>query len=1019
MKTRIITCLIFCLLVLTGAVKAQEKTVSGTVTDETGMPLPGATVLVVGTSNGASTDFDGKYTINVNENSVLSISYLGYVTQNIPVKTKNKINISLEKNDNILEEVIVVGYGSQRKSELTTAVVSIKPEDFSKGSNYDAAQLLVGTAAGVNVSQVSSAPGDGLKIQVRGAGSINSSNAILYVVDGLPGVDPSSLNMEDIESMEVLKDASSASIYGTRAANGVVLITTKRGKSGKTSIGYSAYTGYQHVAKTLDLLGASDYMQLINLRETTSGNPAEYTNEEIASAGEGTDWQDEILRSALVQNHNFTISGGNETGNYFVGLNYFDQEGIVKNSDFQKYNARINVELNPFNNLKISTNININHAKKNSIVFSNLTNEAAGPINAAIQYDPTIPPTLDENGRYLRNNVIALDNPLALINGIKNEAITSSVYGVFMADYEFVKNLKASVRLGANLNYGRGDFYNSTTTEAGIGSGGIGYISTTEDLNWLTEYLLKYENTFNDKHHLTLMAGTTFEKFNSRNFEGSASNFLSDITYTNLMQSGDGAAGDDVYSNKINPSMHGILGRLNYSYDNRYLLTASIRRDGSSVFSDKNKYATFPSVSVAWRLGNEPFLENSDWINELKFRIGYGQLGNALGLGNFITKNTLIARGSDKAIFGGQIQQGVVSARLPNPDLKWETTEEIDYGFDFGIFDNRISGSFDYFNRKTRDQLFNKPLPASVGYPFVAVNLGEVVNTGYDISLKTINVNGKDFKWKTSATLSFLKNEVTQLPDFTQKIIGGSIGFTGGYTVVQEGTPLRSFYGYEINGMFQEGDDIANSPIPASSGAGYAAGMPKFVDQNNDGTIDEEDRVVLGDPFPDFTFGISNTFSYKGISLDLLVIGVQGIETVDGNIAESLYPTNSRRNSIATYFHDRWTPENPSNQFPSGMNPSLYGGGRAINTLTVVDASYVRLKNITLGYSLPNAEVLKLSSLTVFIGVDNIYTLTDYKGYDPESSSVNPNNGLSNVAKQNYNSYPLARTFRVGVDVKF
>lgn len=990
-----------------GMLHAQEKTVTGTIADEFGVPLPGASVLIKGTSTGAASDFDGKYSIQVNENNILVISFIGYSEQELSVEGKTVINVTMQGTSQ-LDEIIVVGYGTQKKSDLTGAIASIKAKDFSPGANYNVAQLLNGSAAGVSVSQVSSAPGAGLKVQIRGAGSINSSNDVLYVVDGVPGISTNSINPDDIESIEVLKDASSASIYGTRAANGVVLITTKKGKAGKLSLSYNVYTGFQSNAKKLDLLKASDYMRLINLR---SGS-ATYSDQEIASAGVGTDWQDEIFRDATVQNHSFSASGGGDKGTYFIGLNYFDQDGIVNNSSYEKYNARINVQSKPLDNLKLSTNISVTHSDRQAILFSNLTNEAAGPINAAIQYDPTILPGFDVDGQYFRNSTIALDNPLALNDGYSNVSLGTNINGVVQADYEFVKNVTATTRFGIDLRNFRTDVYRNRLTLNAFDRGSAS-VGTSEYMHWLAEYLIRYENTFNEKHDISVIAGTTFEKFTTRGLGASSSNFLSDVLGTDRLQNGDGEDGDSVSSNKSVNQLHGIIGRLNYGFDNKYLFTASVRIDGSSRFSNKNKYAVFPSGSLAWRLGKEQFLENTDWLNELKLRIGYGKLGNQ-AVGNFLTRNTLV--GGVDVVANNAVEQGVVPARLPNPDLKWETTEEINVGLDYAFFNNRITGSIDYFNRKTKDQLFFKPLPAAVGFTGVWVNFGEVENKGLDILVSSKNINTKNFSWTTTANVSILKNEVVKLPDFTQQIIGGSLGgFISGYTIVKEGSPLRSFYGYEIDGIFQEGDDIANSPTPTTAGNSYAAGMPRFVDQNDDGVINAEDRVILGDPFADVTFGINNRITYKNLSLDFFINGVQGIKTIDGNVTESIYPTNDARNAISKYFLNQWTPENPSNSLPSLANSNLYGGGLAVNSLTITDASFIRLKNITLGYNVPNIERLGISALRLYVAADNLFTITNYDGYDPDASSA----GTNSVTRQTYNSYPLARTFRLGLNVKF
>lgn len=985
----------------------EQSIIQGSIVDDQGRPLSGANVLVKGTSRGVVADFDGNFSIEASIGEILEVSYIGMETIAVTLTKLDYLTITLITDAASLDEVVVVGYGTQKKKDLTGAIVTVKPEDFTPGVNVNATQLLNGAAAGVNVSQVSSAPGGGIKVQIRGAGSINSSNDVLFVVDGLPGVDPQSLSPADIESIQVLKDASASSIYGTRAANGVVLVTTKRGKAGKTTLSYSTYTGSQHIAKQVDVLGGADYMRLINLR---SGDNPVYSDAEISAIGNGTNWQDQIFKSAPVQNHQITMSGGNEKGNYYLGLNYFDQGGIVKTSGYNKYNARLNMQTRPIEKLLVSANINFTREGFKEILFSNAANDFAGPINTAIQFDPTISTKLDENGYYLLNPTIALDNPLGLINGISDESIRNSFYGSLQVDYDLIRNLKATVRLGAEANNRRDDFYRSRIAQLGRSVGGSGSVGSTEYTHWLTEYLLKYENNFNDAHDFSILGGATFEEFLTRDLGASSAGFLSDVTGTNLLQSGDGELSDNVSSSRLKNTLNGFLGRMTYGYKDRYLFTASFRIDGSSRFSKDNKYAFFPSGSIGWNISQEPFLINSTWVNNLKLRIGYGELGNQ-GINNFETTQTLVAGGN--SVFGGSIFQGVIPSRLPNPDLKWETTAETNFGLDFSFFGNRISGTLDYFNRKTSDQLFVKPLPSVVGFTAVRTNLGEVENKGFEIGLQTKNLVG-DFSWNTNLNLAFLKNEVTQLPDFTERLIGGNVGtFINDYFIVQEGSALRSFYGFEIDGVFQEGDDIENSPTPGVSG--YAPGMPKFVDQNDDGVIDEDDRVVLGNPFPDFSFGLNNSFKYKRLSLNVFVLGVQGIETLDANVTESLYPTNDARNTISEFYFNRWTTGNPTNDYPSGINPSLYGGARSINSWTVVDASFIRLKNVTLGYDLPVDKLGPISSLRIFVAAENLATITNYKGYDPDASAA----GADNVTKVNYNSYPLARTFRVGVDVKF
>ena len=986
----------------------QTRDISGTVTSyEDNESLPGVNVVEKGTTNGTVTNVDGEYNLTVSEGATLVFSSVGYTTEELSIGSRSVIDMVMTEDIQQLQELVVVGYGTQKRRDLTGSVVSVQSEDFTQGANYDAVQLLNGAAAGVNVSQVSSAPGSPLKIQIRGAGSINSDNSVLFVVDGLPGVDPQSLSPGDIESIEVLKDASASAIYGTRAANGVVLITTKKGKAGETNLTYNTYMGIQNIAKDLDVLGAQDYAEMINFRQ-----PGTYSPEQISGFGSGTNWQDQLFRSASVQNHDITLSGGNDKGNYYLGLNYFDQLGIVRSSSSKKYNARLNIQTAPVENLVVSANINYTRQINNEILFSNGANENAGPLNSAIQFDPTLPADLNNNGRYYINPAIALDNPAALINGIDDQTLHNRFYGTLNTDYEIIDGLTATLRLGVESNNSRTDFYRSRITLSGLANGGQADVSSSEYTHWLAEALVRYNKSFNENHNFSLMGGVTFEEFLNRSLRGTANGFLSDVTNTNLLQAGNGDTGDNLFSGKIKNQLNGFIGRTTYDFKGKYLLTASFRIDGSSRFAAGNKYAFFPSGSLGWRISQEPFLSNIAFISDLKIRLGYGELGNQ-GINNFETRQTLRAGGN--SVFGGSVAQGVVPARLPNPDLTWETTKEVNIGIDYSFWNDRLSGSIDYFNRTTTDQLFIKPLPSIVGFTSVRTNIGDVQNEGLDISLRSININKVNFSWSTNLNMSFLKNEVTKLPDFTQEIISGSIGtFITQFIIVQEGAPLNAFYGFEIDGIFQAGDDIENAPTPFTVSDGYAPGMPRFVDQNNDGVINAEDRTILGDPFPDFSFGFTNNFRFGDFNLEVLLQGVQGIESLDGNVTESLYPTNNFRNSISRFYLNRWTAENPSNDLPSGENPSLYGGAYAINSLTVVDASFLRLKNITLNYDIPLKENWSVSSLNVYVAADNLFTITNFEGYDPDASALG-----TGVARSSYNSYPLARTIRLGLGVNF
>lgn len=995
---------------------AQQFNLTGTVVDKkSNEPIIGASVLIKGTSLGTITDLEGKFTLkDVSKGNVLSVSYVGYRQQDILLNGNQKtLSIQMEEDSEILDEVVVVGYGTQKKQDITGSVVSVGEGKFTEGVNTNAFQMINGKAAGVNVSQTSSAPGASTKIQIRGAGSINSSNSALVVVDGLPGVDPSSINPNDIKSIEVLKDASAAAIYGTRAANGVVLITTKTGKKGDMTVKFGAELGFQSVAKKIDVLNGQQYMETLNALRLESNNPegAIYTADQIAAVGKGTNWQDEIFRtSAPVQNYQLSISGGGEKHDFYLGLSYFDQQGVVKLSNLKKYNIRANMNLTPKEFLRFKFNMNYTRSDGNS-TFENMdgTNEAAGPINSALQFDPTLAPGIDpETGRYRKNSFIALDNPQALLYGISPEKQGNSVYGTFTTEIEPLKDLVATVRLGATIDTYTESSYRSRETMNGLASKGEASKKSEEKTQWLAEFLLSYKKNFNDIHKITILAGTTFEQFSSQYIKGEAKGFLSDVTGSNSMHSGDNLNGDDVYSFKDRNRLNGFLGRVNYDLMNKYLLTASFRYDGTSRFSKDHKYAFFPSVAFAWRISEEPFIKKYENISDLKLRIGYGQLGNQ-GIDNYQTLQTLKAGGS--AVFGNSLSQGLVQARLPNPDLKWETTAESNIGIDFGFFNNRITGSLDFYIRDTKDQLFDKPLPSSIGFSNIKINAGKVRNSGIDLTLNTVNIDRKAWGWDTSLNLSFLKNEVKELPDFIPELITGSVAsFISSYEITRVGDPIYSYYGYKVEGIFQKGDDIANSAQPNAN-----PGELKFKNQNTDNVINSDDRVVLGKPFPDVTFGFTNSLRYKGFTLSVFVQGVLGIQTLDANVIETLYPTYEYRNRISKYYLNRWTENNPTNKYPSGVNSSNYGGQYAINSLTVVDASFVRIKNINLSYNIPMKKNKFIQSAMVYGAVDNLYTFTNYDGFDPDASA----SGNNKVSKVNYNSYPLARTVRFGVNITF
>ncbi|WP_187773907.1 TonB-dependent receptor [Sphingobacterium hotanense] len=984
-----------------------QQALRGSVILQDNSPVSGATVKLLPSGQTVSTNSSGKFEFeNAPARGSIVVNFMGYLEKRVDYTNYNALTISLDPSISEIDEIVVVGYGTQKKSDLTGSIVGVQAKDFTQGANTNALQLLNGKAPGVNISQTNSAPGAGTKIQIRGAGSINSSNDALIVVDGMPGIDPSSLSPDDIESVDILKDASAAAIYGTRAANGVVLITTKKGRSGTVITKYDAYAGIQQASRQIPVLNGRQYMEVLNGIRKDAGRDLIFTEQQIAEIGEGTNWQDEVLNNnAMVQNHQLSFSGGGEKSTFYSALNYFNQDGLIKQSGYKKINFRTNLEFRPKDYIKFNINGNYTRGNQKAILTSNAANENAGPLGSAIQFDPTLAATKDANGRYYLNNFIALDNPLALLNGIDNRNLTNTFYGLASAEITPLPGLTGTIRVGGSAANSMMSSYTDRSTIKGLSNGGMGEKNATSGYQWLTEFLLNYQKDIAD-HSFNIMAGTTFEEFDAEGVGASSMKFLSDVTSYHLLQSGDGDKSDNVTSSKTRNRLHGILGRLNYNYKGKYLFTASIRADGTSRFSDDHKYAFFPSGALAWKLTDEDFL--SQWReqgNSIKLRVGYGQLGNQ-GISNYQTINTLISSGN--AVFGNAIYQGVVPARLPNKNLRWENTEEINVGLDFEFLHGILSGSIDAFKRNTKDQLFSKPIPSVVGFSSYMVNFGNVENRGIDFQLRSKNIRRDDFTWESTFNLSLLKNEVKELPDFIPQLITGNIAsFISNYQLVERGHPMLSFYGFETNGIFQNAQEVANSAQPNAK-----PGHIRFVDKNQDGKIDLNDRTVLGKPFPTANISLSNNFRYQKFALDFLLQYVGGISMLDANITETLYPTNEYRNRLSEYLLNRWTVDNPTNKYPSAVNPTAYGGDYIINSMTIQDASFLRLKNVNLSYEVFN-NGNKINRLNVFLAMENLATWTQYKGYDPDASAT----GTSSTSKVSYNSYPLARTFRLGINL--
>ena len=1013
---------VFMMLFLSHHAIAQ-RTITGTVTDsETSAPLIGASIIVTGSTTGTVTDFEGSFTLEVsNDAQELEVSYTGYTTQRVSIEGGiTTINISLESGS-LLDEIVVIAYGTVKKSDMTGAVSSMKEEDFNKGVANSVDQLITGRAAGVQVSQTSSEPGGGVSIRIRGANSITAGNEPLYVIDGFPidnsnliqgggaafvgsttvGRNPlSALNPADIKSVEVLKDASATAIYGARGANGVILITTKNGQAGKTKVSYDAYYAHQESPRRLETLNTEEYIQVMNEIGVEEVGEEIFSQADINRIGAGTDWQEQVFTSAPIINQNLSFSGGSSKTSFFASLNYFDQEGIVKNTGMSRFGGRLNLAHDISNKFKVSLNLNTSVQFDDFAIDNSATNEAQGPVYAAILYDPT-EPIRNEDGSFNQSPNLTTPNPVSLIEGVSSEGQTNRTFGNFTLEYEVIPGLNAKLNVGSDRQTVRRDIYNSTLTLRGFDAGGAASIQALELTNYLVEYTMNYDKEFNENNRLTLLGGITYQKFESRNFRANAQGFPADVTGSNNLSLGDPSVAS-VGSNRQENTLLSYLGRVNYSLNNKYLFTASIRADGSSRFGANNKYGYFPSAALAWKVSEEPFVPDG---LDLKVRLSWGQTGNQ-EIGNYRSLSTFTSGG--QAIFGNGVVAGTRPSRIANPDIQWETTTQTNVGIDFGIMKGRLSGSIDYFVKNTDDLLLNLPLPRSTGFNSILTNVGKVKNTGIELQLNSTNINSKDFRWTTSFNISAIENEAVEIGGLPQIITGG-LGNVGNTVIITPGEPIFSYYGYRITGIFNTDQEVAESAQPSSR-----PGYPIFQDTNNDGAITPDDQVILGKPFPDFTAGLGNDISYKRFNLTFFIQLVEGVENINVQAIQSMYPANFRRNKFRHQFVDRWSPTNTDAEFPSGVQPSAYGGGK-VNNLTVEDASFIRLRTATLGYDLPIPQNNFLQGVRIYVTAQNLFTITDYVGWDPEASL----RGNTTAARADDNSYPLTRTFLFGLSANF
>ena len=1018
-----------------GTLGISAQTLKGTILDaRTHEPIIGAVVSVKNgktLSGGTSTDINGNFTLAVKSvPATIVASYTGYNSEEINIYeiTEDEIQIELTENFNALQGVVVVGYGTQKKSDLAGSIASVNVDKLNTNVTASVNSLLDGASAGLQVTPTSGQPGAGISLRIRGGASVQGGNEPLYVIDGLPvynssvssgvfgsfdannnstpgheGFDPlSSLNPGDIESVTILKDASATAIYGSRGANGVIIITTKTGKKGeKANITYDGSIGIQSLRKKFDVLDATEFAKLRNealyVENPSLGSYQYKTADEIAKLGAGTDWQDEAFRSAIVTNHQLSVSGGTDKTHYSISGNYFNQEGILHNTGFTRLSARVNLDTQVSKKFKVGLNLT------NSYLISNTP--PASAVFAILQTPATVS-ARNADGSYFYKDTdfdTQLANPVAALEQETNKSNNNRILGSAFGEYEFIKNLKLKVLLGVDLNSTK-EYYNlPSSLYEGATSNGTSTLGQSNVNTWVNENTLTYTKTFAEKHNFNFLVGFTQQETQQEIFTTGSSNYVSDVYSYNSLQSGSVIA--TPYSNAASNSLISYLGRVNYDYNHVHALSLSFRRDGSSRFGKDRKWGTFPSVGYTWNVIDEKFAESlKNTFSNLKLRLSYGKTGNQ-EIGNYQSLATL---SSNKYILAGNTLIGYGPDRIANDDLGWETTYQFDAGLDFSFFNERLSFTVDYYNKLTKDLLLNVEIPYTSGYSTSLQNHGSVQNRGWEFGIISHNFIGKKFTWDTSFNISFNRNKVKDLGGSGNSYITNN--YYWGY-IIEEGKPLGSFYGAIYDGVLQSGEESSRGALTYNQTA--VAGERVYKDIDGDGKFsNSSDRTVIGSAEADFTFSLSNNLTYKNWDLTFFINGSVGNDIANIN-KERLSLFTGKQNAIADAAN-RWTVDSPS----TAISRAKYTDPASVfSSEFIEDGSFVRLKNVTLGYTFPKRFVksLSLSKLRLYASVTNLLTITGYSGYDPEVTSAD--NALT--AGTDFGAYPSARTWNFGLSVGF
>jgi len=975
--------------------KQQSLRVTGRVVDSKGVSLPGVSVSEKGTVNGTVTDAKGNFKLDVvNHASVLVFHFVGYISQEVAVGSQTTFSVVLAEDVHSLNEVVVVGYGTQKKRDLTGSITSVSGKDLGSQPVPDAGQAIEGKAAGVQVI-TSGAPGANSSIQIRGLGSINDSSPLL-VIDGVPtpgGVNYlNTINPADIAAIDVLKDASSAAIYGSQGANGVIIVTTKKGTAGQGHLNADIFVGVQSVANKLNLLDASQFA-LLNNEELTNANKS--TNPAYAtpsSLGRGTNWLNAILRNAPIQSYSLSYSGGSEKSDYYVSGAVLDQQGVVIDSKYRRYNVQFNSNQRVLSWLKTGNTLALSHDEKPS---------GGGTVSGALASNPVLP-VYNPDGSYSgpvgqSQWYGSQTNPVGLYNLVNNNTNGYNIIGSVYAEATIIPGLTFRTTPGLTATFfdtstwaPQNNLQPSPQTQSYLGE------SYSKSLTYNWDNYLTYDKHFGNDHHLTVLAGTSAEANTFNTMNGNISGFASDLT----QQLNNGTVQPNIGGTSNQWSLFSLMGRANYSYKDRYLVTVTVRRDGSSRFGENKKYGTFPSASFAWRVSEEPFFKNITFFDDLKIRAGYGTTGNQNGIGNYSFASGLT---SAVYVFNGNIVPIEIAQSAANPNLSWETIKSTNIGIDATFLHQRISLTVDGYIKNTTGMLVPYTLPISTGYTVSPpINAGKVQNKGIEVTINSRNVVGA-FTWSSNFNISFNKNKILSLDQNSQLFPqGSSIGLNGYLAVNRVGYPINSFYGYVTQGLFQTSYDV----MAHATQSGAAPGDIRFKDLNGDGVINDQDRTIIGNPNPKFIYALNNTFSYKGVDMSIVLQGTYGNDIFNANniLLESMSGANNQVSAVL----GRWEGPGSSNTVPRAVFGDPNGNSQNSNRY-IEDGSYLRIRNVTLGYTLPKslAQRIKFSSIRVYVAGQNLYTFTKYTGVDPEV-------GLSGIDN---NVYPVVRTISFGANL--